>query len=129
MKSFDVRHDTRHYTASQRITDPMKINFFSMISLSNDSKFNDEERNELSYMLTPFTYQKLCKTFFYVDITTRQTVSKALLKSINEQNNFFSEFSQFLFMHAIQKYDPKLNSMHGNQPHFLQGQCEHQKSH
>ena len=48
VKSFDVRHDAKHYRASQGITGPKKKQFFSIISFLNDSKFYDEERNELS---------------------------------------------------------------------------------
>ena len=43
VKTFDVRHDTKHYRVSQG-----KMRFFSIISFLNDSKFYDEERSELS---------------------------------------------------------------------------------
>ena len=41
VKTFDVRHDDKHYynRASQGITGPMKMQFFSIISFLNDSKF------------------------------------------------------------------------------------------
>ena len=48
MKTFDVRHDAKHYRASQGITGPLKMQFFSKIYFLNDSKFYDEEGNELS---------------------------------------------------------------------------------
>ena len=48
VKTFDVRHDAKHYRASQGITGPMKLRFFGIISFSNDSKFYDEDRNKLS---------------------------------------------------------------------------------
>ena len=48
VKTFNVRHDAEHYRASRGITGPMKMEFLSMISFLNDSKFYDEERNELS---------------------------------------------------------------------------------
>ena len=48
VKTLDVRHDAKHYRASQGITGPLKMQIFSIISFSNDSKFCDEERNELS---------------------------------------------------------------------------------
>ena len=48
VKTFDVRHDAKHYRASQGITGPMKLQFVNIISFLNDSKFFDEERNELS---------------------------------------------------------------------------------
>ena len=44
----DVRHDAKQYRASQGITGTMNMQFFSMISFLNDSKFYDEERNKLS---------------------------------------------------------------------------------
>ena len=47
-KTFDVRHDAKHYRASQGITDPLKMQFFSLISFLNDSKFYDKEWNKLS---------------------------------------------------------------------------------
>ena len=48
VKTSDVRHDAKHYRASQGKTGPLKMQFFSIISFLNDSKFYDEERNELS---------------------------------------------------------------------------------
>ena len=48
VKAFDVRHDAKQYRASQGITGPRKMHFFNIISFLNDSKFYDEERNELS---------------------------------------------------------------------------------
>ena len=48
VKTFDIRQDVKHNYASQGITGPTKMQFFSMISFLNDSKFYDEERNELS---------------------------------------------------------------------------------
>ena len=54
VKTFDIRHDAKHYRASQTITGPMKMQFSSIISFVNDSKFYDEERNEFLNFLTPF---------------------------------------------------------------------------
>ena len=48
VKTFDDRHDAKHYRESQGITDPLKMQFFSIIFFLNDSKFYDEGRNELS---------------------------------------------------------------------------------
>ena len=48
VKTLDVRHDAKHYRASEGITGPIKIQFFSIISFLNESKFYDEEQNELS---------------------------------------------------------------------------------
>ena len=48
VKTLDVRHDAKQYRALQGITGPIKMHFFSIISLLNDSKFYDEERNILS---------------------------------------------------------------------------------
>ena len=48
VKTLVVRHDAKHYRALQGITDPLEMQFFSIISFLNDSKFYDEERNELS---------------------------------------------------------------------------------
>ena len=48
VKTFDVRHDAKHYRASKGITGPMKMQVFSIIFFLNDSKFDDEERNEFS---------------------------------------------------------------------------------
>ena len=48
MKTFDVRHAAKGYRVSQGITGSWKMQFFSIMSFLNDSKFYDEERNELS---------------------------------------------------------------------------------
>ena len=48
VKTFDIRHDAKHYRAPQGITVPLKMQFFSIIAFLNDSKFYDEEWNELS---------------------------------------------------------------------------------
>ena len=50
VKTFNVRHDAERYRVSQVITGSAswKMQFFSIISFLNDSKFYDEERNELS---------------------------------------------------------------------------------
>ena len=47
-KTFDVGHYAKRYWVSQGITGSCKMHFFSIISILNDSKFYDEERNELS---------------------------------------------------------------------------------
>ena len=48
VKTFDVRHNAKHYIASQGITVQLKMQFFSIIIFLNYSKFYDEEQDELS---------------------------------------------------------------------------------
>ena len=48
VKTFDVRHNAKHFRESQGITVHFKMQFFSIIIFLNHSKFYDEERNELS---------------------------------------------------------------------------------
>ena len=48
VKTFDVRHDVKHYRISQGITGLWKMQFFSIISFLNDLTFYAEEQNELS---------------------------------------------------------------------------------
>ena len=48
VKKFDVRHAAKCYRVSQGIIGSWKMYFFSIISLLNEWKFYDEERNELS---------------------------------------------------------------------------------
>ena len=48
VKTFDVRHDAKLLRASQWMTDPYQMQFFSIISFLNDSKFFDEKLNKLS---------------------------------------------------------------------------------
>ena len=43
VKTFHIRHDAKCYRASL-----MKMQFFNIITFLNESKFYDEERNELS---------------------------------------------------------------------------------
>ena len=42
VKTFDVKHDAKHYRESQGITGPLKMQFFSIISFLNDSKFYEK---------------------------------------------------------------------------------------
>ena len=48
VKIFDVRHYAKRYRVSQGITGSRKMYFFSINFFLNDSKFNNEERNEHS---------------------------------------------------------------------------------
>ena len=66
----------------------------------------------------------LAKSFFHSP--TRHTESNALLKSMNEQNNFFFWVFAISVNAAKQKYDPLLSSLCGNQPDFPQVYCVHQ---
>ena len=47
-KTFDVRQDVKPYRVSQGITGSWQMQNFSIIYFLNDSKFYDEELNELS---------------------------------------------------------------------------------
>ena len=63
----------------------------------------------------------LANSFFHSPI--RHTESNALLKSINEQNNFFFCVFAISVNACKQKYDPLLSSLRGNRPDIPQVYC------